>query len=219
MKNVGSKVRTVVFVGGCIVAGLVAMPGYAVAKGVVQDVFITNTATDPVPVTPQGTTQIAGTVTVANPTREITGTVTVANPTPVPAAPIPVQQTFSEKPITRAAPFASGILYEVPQGKVLTVEYFQAHWLFSGVALRQASLRVGCTPPPEGTIDAMQVFLPDQDAGIGYHVVGGPVKIIVPGGSCLTYDVGANYADIDEDTTLYMYGGFSGYLTDAPPAP
>ena len=218
--NIRSKARALLLVGGCIVAGIVAVPGFAVAKGVVQDVFITNTATDPVPVVAQGTTAVTGSVSIANPITgavTITNPITVANPTPAPPPePVPVQAVFNEKPITRAAPFASGTLYEVPEGKLLVVEFFQAHWLFSGVAMRQADLRVSCNDNPPGT--NAQVFFPDQDAGLGYHVVGGATKLLVPGGSCLTYEVGANYADIDEGTTLYVYGYFTGYLIDAPAA-
>ena len=212
--KIRSKARTLLLVGGCIVAGIVAVPGFAVAKGVVQDVFITNTAANPVPVALQGATEVTGTVSIANP---ITGTVTVANPTPAPAPePVPVQAVFSEKPITRAAPFASGILYEVPEGKTLVVEFFQAHWLFSGVGLRQADLRVSCNDNAPGT--NAQVFMPDQDSGIGYHAVGGATKLLVPGGSCLTYEVGVVNTDLDEGTTLYMYGYFTGYLIDEAPA-
>jgi hypothetical protein len=192
------------------VAGLAAVavkPAYAATKEAIQNVFITNTADNPVPVAPQGTTNV-------------TGTVTVANPTPPAAQPVLVQKGFETQPITRQDPFVGGQLYEVPPGKVLTVEHFQAHWLFSGVHLRQASLRAGgCSfyqPTGDANIDRLQVFFPDQDAGVGYHVVGGPVKLVVPAGNCLTYEVGADYADIQEGTTLYVYGGFTGYLTDAP---
>ena len=196
MKRFRSKARGILLVSGCIVAGLLAVPGYAVAKGVVQDVFITNTTANPVPVTPQGTTEVAGTVSVGNPitgtvsiANPITGTVTVANPTPAPPpAPVPVQGSFDQEPITNDAPFASGVLYEVPEGKLLVVEFFQAHWLFSGVGVRQAQLLVSCNDNPPGT--NASVFLDDRDAGLGYQVVGGETKLHVPGGSCLQYSAG-----------------------------
>ena len=188
---------------------LLVEPAYAAAKAAIQDVFITNTPENPIPVAPQGTTQIAGTVTVANP----------------PAAasePVLVQKAFETQPITREQPFTSGTLYEVPAGKLLTVDYFQAHWIFSGVGLRQASLRAGKCPlfQPTGdpNVDRLQVFFPDQNAGLGYHVVGGAVSLVVPAGSCLTYEVGAVNTDIQEGSTLFVYGGFTGRLTDAPAA-
>jgi hypothetical protein len=175
---------------------VVAEPAFAAAKDAVQSVFITNTADNPVPVN---------------------GTVTVANPTPAAAAPVLVQKQFGQQPITKANPFAGGVLYQVPPGKLLTVEFFQAHWFFSGVGLRQGSLRVGCTESTSPNVDGVQVFLEDKDAGLGFHVVGGALKMIVPGGTCLTYDIGADYADFTSDSeVIYMYGGFTGYLTDAP---
>jgi hypothetical protein len=188
---------------------LAARPALAATRDAIQNVFITNTADNPVPVSPQGTTQVAGTVTVAN-------------PTPAASQPTLVQQGFETQPITRQQPFVGGTLYQVPAGKVLTVEYFQVHWIFSGVHLRQAILRAAgnCSyaPPADANIDRAQVFFPDQAAGDGYHVAGGSVKLLVPAGGCLTYEVGAVYSDIAEGSTLYVYGSFTGTLTDAPAA-
>jgi hypothetical protein len=206
MRRAAAVVMAVCLMGFALV---LAEPAFATAATAAQHVFVTNSAEHPVPVAPKGTTRVSGTVTVAN-------------PTPAAAAPLLIQQAFETQPITRDAPFASGTLYEVPVGKLLTVEYFQAHWSFSGVGLRQAGLRAGQTcsfgESTDPNIDRLQTFFPDQNAGDGYHVVGGPVKLLVPSGGCLTYEVGANYADIGEGTTIYMYGGFTGYLTDAPAA-
>jgi hypothetical protein len=167
-------------------------------------VLIANTPANPVPVAPQGTTEVTGTVTVANPTPP-------APPVPVP---VPVQGSFDQQPITRSDPFAGGVLYEVPEGKTLIVEFFQAHWIFSGVGLRQAQLLVSCNDNAPGTNPS--VFLEDNVAGLGYHVVGGETRLMVPGGSCLRYSVGAISTDIGEGTTLFMYGHFTGQLIDDP---
>ena len=209
--KVRSKARALLLVVAGVIAGIVVVPGVAAAKDALTEVIIKNTPANPVPVAPQGTTQVNGSVSVTNP---ITGTVTVANPTPAPPpAPVPVQGTFDQKEITRANPFAGGVLYEVPAGKTLIVEFFQAHWLFSGVGLRQAQLLVSCNNNAPGTNPT--VFLQEQDSGLGYHVVGGATRLHVPGGSCLRYSVGAISTDIGEGTTLFMYGHFTGQLIDA----
>ena len=198
--------RAAVLVTVGIAAGVVAVPGIAVAADKLQEVIIANTPANPIPVAPQGTTEVTGTVTVANPTP----------PAPPVQLPVPVQGSFDQQEITRSDPFANGVLYEVPEGKTLIVEFFQAHWLFSGVGVRQAQLLVSCNDNPPGTNPS--VFLEDNDAGLGYQVVGGETRLMVPGGSCLLYSVGAVSTDIAEGTTLYMYGHFTGQLIDSPAA-
>jgi hypothetical protein len=109
-----ARLRTGSLIAACAVAGAVAVavagPGLATAaEKLAQDVFVTNTANNPVRVAPQGTTQVAGTVTVAN----------QPEPPAPPALPRPIQIRIPSSPVTHDHPTSTERLFTVPQGKVL----------------------------------------------------------------------------------------------------
>jgi hypothetical protein len=202
-----ARVRTLVLIGGCLAAAAIAVPGVSTATKVVQDVLVTNTADNPVPVAPQGTTEVAGTVNVAN----------QPEPPAPPAQPVPRQFRLVGMPVTREAPTAIETVYTVPEGKLLTVEYAEFH--FSGhVQGRVADLLTDCygSDPRTGSIHAGTYHLPEIQSGDLHRIFGGPIKLLVPAGRCLLSRVNVRSTDIPEGNTIVVHGSVTGYLTDAP---
>ncbi len=202
-----SRTRIVVLIGGCLAAGAIAVPGVSVAAKAVQDVFVTNTAANPVPVAPQGTTQVAGTVTVAN----------QPEPPAAPEQPRPVQIRLEPTPATHDQPTAAGILYTVPEGKLLTIEYAQLYFSAPADAYN-ASIHVLCIPPNGETelLDRATTHLPEIEGPNLTRIFGGPVKLQVAEGHCLRFTVTIRQEDIGENHTFFVNGYVSGYLSDLP---
>jgi hypothetical protein len=201
-----SRVRLAVLAVACVVTGVVAGPGLAdAAQNVVQSVLVTNTASNPVPVASTGTTQVAGTVTVAN------------QPTPPAPAPKPkpIQKRFAGTiDDTNHGAFAT-TAYNVPQGKVLTVEYGQLY-VIKPYEVNGVSFSVSCSAN-EGTDTESVVWqLPELPSAQTWHLFGGPMTLVVPGGSCLQARLHVLETNIPDGTGLGVNGGFSGFLTDAP---
>lgn len=198
-----SRLRTVILACGCFAAVVIAIPGLA-AAGVktVQEVFVTNTIDEPVPVAQQGATTVTGSVTVAN------------QPEP-PAQPVPIQIRLEGTSVSRTDPSASETLYTVPEGKLLTVEYGQLH--FWNLARAQtAFFFVSCDggAPVDGTVDSARGHLSQIDSGEQDRVFAGPMKLLVPGGRCLRSNVVVVGSDLPEGTSVVVHGSVTGYLSD-----
>jgi hypothetical protein len=173
-----------------------------------SEVRVINTTAEAVPVAVQGTTQVTGTVTVAN------------QPAP-PAKPEPIQIRLEGRPVTQAQPTGTETIFKVPEGKLLTVEFAQLY--FSLLAAENptdaynANLHIGCAPTPtDGPIDFITYHLPEIQGPNLYRIFGGPVKLLVPGGACLRSSVTVINTTIPENVTLYINGSITGYLSDAP---
>jgi len=204
-----ARLRTVTLIGGCLAAAVVAVPGVSTAAEKIQDVFVTNTADNPVPVASQGTAQVAGTVTVAN----------QPEPPAPPAQPVPRQFKLEGKPVTREAPTALETVYTVPEGKLLTVEYAEVY--FSAPADGyNADLLVSCYSgdPRVGPIHSSNYHLPEIQGPDLQRIFGGPIKLLVPAGRCLRTHVTVKNTDIPEGNTLFVHGSVTGYLSDLPQA-
>ena len=97
---------------GMLVGALLVPPGIAVAKDLVQDVFITNTADQPVPV--------SGSVGVTGGSVGVTGTVAVDGAVSVKDDRTPFEQRINL--VEFGASIARGS-YQVPAGRKLVVEF------------------------------------------------------------------------------------------------
>jgi hypothetical protein len=138
---------------------------------------------------------------------------TTANPVPVNEASSPLQLTLPSPGLTRDAPYASGDLYTVPAGKVLTVE-FASVYISAPIRLREANFLVGCiasAPPIQNGL----VKLPLANTGTAYTSAGGPLQLFVPAGGCLRYQFGAESADICVGCTWNVNGYVNGSLRSA----
>ncbi len=200
------RVRTTILIGTCLTVGAIGGPGIAgAAEKLAQNVFVTNTASNPIPVAPQGTTQIAGTVTVAN----------QPAPPPAPAAPIPIQIRIKSSPVTRDAPTSTETLFTVPQGKVLTIEY--AEFYFSQPAdAYNANLQISCGIQQTENIEEVSYHLPQVEGANLTRIFAGPIKMLIPPGRCVQSHVTIINTDIPENGTYYVNGGITGYLSDLP---
>jgi hypothetical protein len=117
--------------------------------GPVKPVKIVNTPAEAVPTVAQGITQVAGQVSIANtpdvhvtntpnvfvtnalkldPSSSVTVGNTAANPVPVTVTAQPVRQPVhaSSQLFNGDADTASGVIYTVPAGKLLVIEFFSA---------------------------------------------------------------------------------------------
>jgi len=201
-----ARLRAGSLVAACAVAGAVAGPGLATAaEKLAQDVFVTNTANNPVPVASQGTTQVAGTVTVAN----------QPEPPAPPAQPRPIQIRIPSSPVTHDHPTSTERLFTVPQGKVLTIEY--AEFYFSQPAdAYNADLHIDCGVQETENIEETTVHLPEVQGSNLQRIFAGPIKMLVPPGRCVVSHVTVINTDIPETVTYYINGGITGYLSDLP---
>ncbi|MDX6594254.1 MAG: hypothetical protein QOJ13_3450 [Gaiellales bacterium] len=201
-----SRVRPAVLAVACVVTGVVAGPGLAdAAQRVAQDVFVTNTAANPVPVAPQGTTQVAGTVNVANQPEP---------PAPEPK-PRPIQKRFEGTISDENHGAFATVAYNVPAGKILTVEYGQLY-VIKPYEVNGVSFSVSCSANAGTDIESVVWQLPELASSETWHLFGGPMTLVVPGGSCLQARLHVLESNIPSGTGLGVNGGFTGFLTDAP---
>jgi hypothetical protein len=197
--------RTTILIVVCVAVGSIAGPGIAeAADKAAQSVFVSNTAEQPVPVAPQGTTQIAGTVTVAN---------QPAPPAPE-AKPTPIQKRFTGSIDDANHGSFSTIAYTVPEGKVLTVEYGQIY-VIKPYEVNSVSFSVGCGGG-QGDLEAVVWQQPELPSSATWRLFGGPMTLVVPGGNCLVARLHVLETNIPDNVGLGVNGGFTGLLTDAP---
>ena len=139
----------------------------------------------------------------------------MANQPVPPAAPTPIQIRLQGSPVTNDAPTAVETLFNVPEGKLLTVEYAEVYFSAPADAYN-ASLYVDCTfGDPESQIDASNYHLQEIQGPNLSRVFGGPMKMLVPAGACLRSHVTVVNTDIPEGSTLFVHGSITGYLSDA----
>lgn len=81
MHTLGSRTRAAALATVCVVVGVAFGPSFAGAADNLKDVFVANTAADPVPTAAVGTTNVAGSVAVSNlpAVQAVSGTVNVGN--------------------------------------------------------------------------------------------------------------------------------------------
>lgn len=86
MSTFGSRARVAPLAAACIVVGVAFGPSFAGAAENLKDVFVANTAANPIPTSAVGTTEVAGSVEVSNlpAVQAVSGSVNVGN---LPAAP------------------------------------------------------------------------------------------------------------------------------------
>jgi hypothetical protein len=201
------RARLVLLAAACIAVGVIAGPGIAgAAQTVVQSVFVTNTASNPVPVQTQGTTQVAGTVTVAN------------QPTPPAPQPKPVsiQRRFTGSIDDANHGAFSTIVYQVPEGKQLTVEYVQIYTIKPYEA-NSVSFSVACGGTDDGANVQDAVYQqPELASSKTWRLYGGPMTLVVPGGNCLVARLHVLETDIPSNIGLGVNGAMTGLLTDEP---
>jgi len=135
--------RPVLVVLACLATGLVvAVPasagpsgsaanGNQPAAGLALPVTVANGASNPVPVLPQGTTTVGGTVNVGNlpATQRVAGTVDIGNPVQVvPAAPRDFfnAEAYPESEKTSPPLLGAAAFFKVPAGKVAVIETVSA---------------------------------------------------------------------------------------------
>lgn len=191
------RMRTVVMACGCLAAVAIAIPGFA-AAGVktVQEVFVTNTTDEPVPVAQQGP-------------------VTVANQPEPPAQPVPIQLRLEGTSVSRTDTVASETVYTVPEGKLLTVEHAQL-FFWNLASARSAFFYVSCDGGGgrDGTIHSARAHLPEIDGGKQDRIFAGPTKLLVPAGRCLKSQVVIVGSDLSEGTSVVVHGSITGHLSD-----
>jgi hypothetical protein len=209
------RARLVLLAAGCIAVGVLAGPGIAgAAQNVVQSVLVTNTASNPVPVQTQGTIPVA-----SQGTTQVAGTVTVANqPTPPAPEPKPVsiQRRFTGSIDDANHGAFSQIVYQVPEGKQLTVEYVQIYTIKPYEA-NGVSFSVACGGTDDGANVQDAVYQqPELASSKTWRLYGGPMTLVVPGGNCLVARLHVLEADIPSNIGLGVNGAMTGLLTDEP---
>lgn len=174
-----SRSRTALLVACGVVAGaLIVPPGIAAAKSAVQEVLITNTTNQPVPVTGA----IGVTNTAANPV-PVSGTVAVNGTVAVADAREPFEIRVNVS--LPSGEFSSSGSFVVPEGKRLVVEFASA----------QVSVPDGQKPflSANANTGALGFAFPLEDQGVGtgnrFFASAGPILDFAPAGF---YTIGFN---------------------------
>jgi hypothetical protein len=202
-------------------AALLGPPGVAVAAKVVQDVFITNTSANPVPV--------AGTVDVGNlpASQEVTGTVDVGN---LPAPDHAPAETFDAEAILAPGiggfPVDSEVLLEVPEGKTAVIEtasaWFQGEVGFvPRVTISQGIIGVGGSKHFLALSQQGVAAVPsDPDFQRAVFTGTEPLRMYAPAGSTVRADVFLPLLTQGQySTSTVAIVSVSGYFVSTPAAP
>jgi hypothetical protein len=175
----------------------------------IQDVFVTNSTREPVPVHEQGTAD----VNVANQTLAVheqgTANVNVAN------TPLAVQVS-GETPVQKRLEFVFGqseaeAHYTVPAGKYLRIEYVTFDFVQTGVPLNMPDIRwFRVFTTVAGATANHYLRVTTQGAR---EIVSEPVTIYAQPGSTVDFEI---RLAISVGTAGPFDGSFSGVLIDAP---
>ena len=175
-------------------------------------VTVVNTTANPVPVVQQGAVTLSGTpnVNVAN---------TAASPALVRVVGTTTQPVVVTKYAGPALAGLSALLYTVPAGKTLVVEYVSA-WVTVGAGGKVyiGQLYNGNTASPlSGQVFLIPTFTASADFGasdqVDQYVISQPLKYFVAGGDSITFS-----SHLDDGTTSGSSATctITGYLVDAP---
>ncbi len=200
MKN--TKIYFVALLGLVVSGGsllLSASPGTKASSD--KDVVVTNTSGDPVPVVTQGTTNVAGSVSVSNtPTVNIDGTpnVNVAN--------LPAQVPFHQM-LNFDVGSGRDDFFATEAGKTTFVRSLSAIVRVpTGKVIEDASVEIDYGSNPQTQMWLAPAKTWENQQGVDQYVINHVVDVRIPGGVLVKFNVALVGGAVAGHTTITFFG-------------